>query len=162
MIRITSGKNPVVKEIRSLRSRRERYDRGLYFIEGARFVAEALNESGATGNAQAKGEMFSAGSVLGTGNKPDAGSMYGIMGNKPDAGSMPDIRYVVVSDSFAGGDGYETIIRPCLDRDIRVYSVADSLFESVSDTDNPQGVLAVLEKRIHEGCRAQGWHSGHP
>lgn len=144
MIRITSSKNPVVKEVRSLRSKSERYGRGLYFIEGARFVAEAVNESGKPGNAQDNGNMLSTGSVLGTGNKPDAGSMYGIMGNKPDAGSMPDIRYVVVSDSFAGGDGYETIIRPCLDRDIRVYSVADSLFESVSDTDNPQGVLAVL------------------
>jgi TrmH family RNA methyltransferase len=170
MIRITSSKNPVVKEVRSLRSKSERYGRGLYFIEGARFVAEAVNESGKPGNAQDNGNMLSTGSAPGTGNmlstgsapgtgnkrgkcymtditgsKPEAGSIADITENKPDAGSMAHIRYVVVSDSFAGGVGYETIIRPCLDRGIRVYSVTDSLFGSVSDTDNPQGVLAVLE-----------------
>jgi len=107
MIRLTSSQNPVVKEIRSLRNKSGRNERGLYFIEGARFVSEALNEYGA-------------------------------------AAVIRDIKYVAVSDSFVGSGGYESIVKPCLDRGIKVYSLTDSLFESVSDTMNPQGVLAVL------------------
>jgi TrmH family RNA methyltransferase len=50
MIRITSSKNPVVKEIRSLRNKSGRQEKGLFFIEGARFVEEALNELAVTGD----------------------------------------------------------------------------------------------------------------
>ena len=49
MIRLTSSKNPVVKEIRSLRNKSDRQEKGLYFIEGIRFVGEALNEHATSG-----------------------------------------------------------------------------------------------------------------
>lgn len=39
---ITSRNNPVVKQIRSLRQRQERERSGLYFVEGIRLVAEAV------------------------------------------------------------------------------------------------------------------------
>lgn len=107
MIRLTSSKNPVVKEIRSLRNKSDRQEKGLYFIEGIRFVGEAVNEHATSG-------------------------------------SMPDIRYLVVSESFASDAGSESFIEPCINRGIKVYCMTDSLFESVSDTKNPQGILAVL------------------
>lgn len=40
---ITSGQNPVVKEIRALKNRKDREERGLFFIEGIRIVEEALS-----------------------------------------------------------------------------------------------------------------------
>jgi TrmH family RNA methyltransferase len=39
---ISSRNNPAIKQIRSLRQRREREARGLYFIEGIRLVVEAV------------------------------------------------------------------------------------------------------------------------
>jgi TrmH family RNA methyltransferase len=67
-----------------------------------------------------------------------------ITGKSMPCSNKPDIRYIAVSDSFAKGAGFEIIIKPCINRGIRVYNLADSLFESVSDTVNPQGILAVL------------------
>lgn len=42
MIRLTGSRNLLIKEVRSLKNKDSREDKGLYFIEGARFVAEAL------------------------------------------------------------------------------------------------------------------------
>ncbi len=141
MIRITSSKNSVVKEIRSLRDKSGRNEKGLYFIEGARFVSEALNGLGTTGG---PGSVHGS-AVHGT-NGSTAPGMQDI--------SQPDIRYIAVSDSFVSGAGYERTVKPCLERGIKVYSLPDSLFESVSDTMNPQGILAVMgmKKKSLEGA----------
>jgi TrmH family RNA methyltransferase len=45
MIRLTGSSNPVIKEVRSLRNRSAREKKGIYFIEGSKFVAEALKEN---------------------------------------------------------------------------------------------------------------------
>ena len=42
MVRLTGSHNPIIKEIRSLKNRNDREEKGLYFIEGDRFVDEAL------------------------------------------------------------------------------------------------------------------------
>lgn len=42
MIDITSSRNPVIREVRSLKNRKDREEKGLFFIEGARIVEEAL------------------------------------------------------------------------------------------------------------------------
>lgn len=42
---ITSINNPVIKEIKSLKLKKNREEQGLFFIEGLRFVSEALMES---------------------------------------------------------------------------------------------------------------------
>lgn len=143
MIRLTSSQNPVVKEIRALRNKSGRNERGLYFIEGARFVAEALNEF----------VVAAERPYTDSGNMPVSTSV-----NSPASG-MPDIKYVAVSDSFVSGDGYESIVKPCLDRGVKVYSLTDRLFESVSDTMNPQGVLAVLgmkKERLEDAALRDG------
>ena len=105
MIRLTGSQNSIIKEIRSLRGRKAREDRGLYFIEGSRFVEEAVNE-------------YLKGTV--------------------------DVKYIVVSDSFANVSGMPTFIESFEDRGIKIYIVPDSLFGSISDTSSPQGIMAVM------------------
>lgn len=103
MDRITSGQNPVVKEVRALKNRKEREEKGLFFIEGLRIVDEALS-----------------------------------------AGAP--IKYAVLSGSFAAGAGLETAAR-LEAADVKTYVLPDSLFEALSETKTPQGLLAVLELR---------------
>jgi len=45
MILISSSQNSVIKEIKSLKSRKDREEKGLYYVEGLRIVEEALKES---------------------------------------------------------------------------------------------------------------------
>lgn len=45
MILITSSQNPVFKEIKSLKNRKDRVEKGLYYVEGLRIVNEALKEN---------------------------------------------------------------------------------------------------------------------
>lgn len=101
MIRLTGSQNPLIKEVRALRNKSGREEKGLYFIEGARFVAEALKEN-------------------------------------------IRIRYVVVSETFSSGSGSYELLKKLNDTEINCYVVPDSLFASISDTQTPQGILAVL------------------
>lgn len=101
MIRLTGSGNPVIKEVRSLKNRSAREKKGFFFIEGFRFVAEALKASA-------------------------------------------DILYVIISESFLAGYGNEDLTDIIGKYSIRCYEVPDHIFESISDTKNPQGILAVL------------------
>ncbi len=105
MIRLTGSQNPLIKEVRSLRNKSSRDEKGLYFIEGARFVEEVVKE-------YLKGAA--------------------------------DIKYIVVSDSFADTADKDALTDPCVKRGVKVYHIPDALFESISDTRNPQGILAVM------------------
>ena len=102
MTRLTAGSNPVIKEVRSLKNKSSREEKSLFFIEGARFVSEALNEN---------------------------------------AG----IRYIIFSETFLSGGTSPELLNVVKRRDIICYEVPDSLFGSISDTQNPQGIMAVLE-----------------
>jgi TrmH family RNA methyltransferase len=46
MIEITSINNPVVKEINALKTRKGRWTKGLYLVEGYKMITEAIRESG--------------------------------------------------------------------------------------------------------------------
>jgi len=41
---ITSAQNPIIKEVKSLKQKKYREEKKLFFIEGIRFVEEALKE----------------------------------------------------------------------------------------------------------------------
>lgn len=107
MIRVTGSGNPVIKEVRSLRNRSAREKKGIYFIEGSRFVAEALKDN-------------------------------------------TDILYIIMSETFLAEHGKKELTDLIEKSSIRCYEVPDSLFGSISDTRNPQGILAVLrmQKRM--------------
>lgn len=104
MIRLTGSTNPIVKEVRSLKNKSARTEKNLYFIEGARFTAEALKEN-------------------------------------------TDICYIVLSESFASDDGSAEMLEQISHGRFDCYLLPDGLFESISDTQNPQGILAVLRQK---------------
>lgn len=104
MIRLTGSGNPVIKEVRSLRNRSAREEKGIFSIEGSRFVAEALKENA-------------------------------------------DILYIVMSDAFLAGHGKDKLAGMIEKSSIKCYEVPESLFGSISDTQTPQGILAVLRMK---------------
>lgn len=104
MIRLTGNRNPIVKEVRSLKNKSARTEKNLYFIEGARFTSEALKEN-------------------------------------------TDICYIVLSETFASADGSSELLEQITHGRFDCYLLPDGLFESISDTQNPQGILAVLRQK---------------
>lgn len=116
MIRLTGSRNSIVKEVRSLKSKSARTEKKLYFIEGARFIAEALKEN-------------------------------------------IDICYIVVSETFASAGGSSELLEQINHGRFDCYLLTDGLFESISDTQNPQGILAVLsqeKKQLRDSSIADG------
>jgi len=111
---ITSRNNAAVKEIRGLKKRAARDSLGLAFVEGRRLVDDALSAHGLGSPAR-----------------------------------FP-VRTICFSESFVKGAGAgdsrnaALIARASVYGDIRLIEMPDQTFASVSDTLNPQGVLAVV------------------
>lgn len=61
MLEITSSRNPIIKEVRSLKNRKDREEKGLFFVEGVRIVEEALT-AGAAITYAVLAESFAQGS----------------------------------------------------------------------------------------------------
>ncbi len=101
MIRLTGSRNPLIKGVRALKSKSGRDEKGLFFIEGARFVAEALKE-------------------------------------------RVSILYAVLSETFSSGGGSEELLGKLNASAFDCYVIPDRIFASISDTQTPQGILAVL------------------
>lgn len=109
MLKITSSQNPLIKEIKSLKTKKVREEKGMFFIEGLKFVQEALKEN------------FGLESIL-------------------------------MSECFASSDkGAEllallrTKIGKC--EQVSCYLIPDRLFNELSDTDTPQGVLGMIQMK---------------
>lgn len=101
---ITSNKNPVIKEIKALFSRKYREESRLYFIEGIRFVEEALSEKA-------------------------------------------EIERILISERLPYNKGGEEIIAKVRSAGFNYYSLSEKLFKEISDTESPQGIMAVLKAR---------------
>lgn len=99
---ITSNQNPAVKEIKSLKNKKYREEKGQYFIEGIRFVEEALKEKAV-------------------------------------------INSIVVSENLNNVKGGEEILEKVKGLKVPVYTVRDKIFKDISDTENPQGIMAVVK-----------------
>ena len=100
---IQSNQNNTIKEIKALHLKKNRDAQGLYFIEGIRFVSDAI-DNGQT------------------------------------------IVKVIISDKLeslnGGGQLIERVTAACDDCSL----VPEKLFKEISDTQTPQGILAVLKK----------------
>ncbi|NJD02226.1 MAG: RNA methyltransferase [Ruminiclostridium sp.] len=107
MILISSNKNPVFKEIISLKNRRDREEKGLYYVEGLRIVEEALN-----GNA--------------------------------------DIAGIAISEEFAADSRNTGILSRIEVLKVKSYLFTSKLFKEITDTETPQGILAIMGIRKHE------------
>lgn len=101
MQNITSSQNPVLKELKALKQKKVREEKQLFFIEGIRFVEEALKESA-------------------------------------------DIDKIFLSDKLTQIKGGNEILERMQKGNYSMYSLPDRLFKEISDTENPQGILATV------------------
>ena len=99
---ITSSQNSLIKELRLLKSKKYRDESGLFFIEGDKFVDEALTDA------------------------------------------HEQIRDILISESYLR-DKAKLLEFQKEKFNIRVLS--DRLFNEVSDTQNSQGIIAVVKKK---------------
>ncbi|HEX2924853.1 MAG TPA: 23S rRNA (guanosine(2251)-2'-O)-methyltransferase RlmB [Ruminiclostridium sp.] len=104
---IQSSQNSTIKEIKALHLKKNRDAQGVYFVEGIRFVSDAID------NGQA-------------------------------------VSKVIVSEKLeslnGGSELLEKVKSVCTD----ISLVPDKLFREVSDTQTPQGILAVLKKNEYD------------
>ncbi len=101
---ITSGQNNTIKEIKALHQKKYRDAQQLYFIEGIRFVGDALE------NGQ-------------------------------------NIIKAVISDRLESLNGGSALLSKLSMVCGQIFCVPEKLFKEISDTQSPQGVLAVLTKQ---------------
>jgi TrmH family RNA methyltransferase len=102
--KITSSQNPLIKEIKSFRSRKNRSKKGLFIIEGSKLFFEALNEE-------------------------------------------EKIASIFMSEQFLSTGESKEILARAAARSIKTYALPDRLFKAISDTESPQGILAIIKAR---------------
>lgn len=99
---ITSSSNTIIKEIKSLHRKKDRWTKKSFFVEGIRAVEE---------------------SIL----------------------SNAKISYIVYSDMLFHTKGGEELLNKIHTGTYKINYISDKLFNEVSDTEKPQGILAVVE-----------------
>lgn len=104
---IISNQNPLIKELKLLKERKYREEKKLYFIEGLRFVEEAIKESA-------------------------------------------EIVKIYISEKFEETKGGKEILFKINDMQYDTIFLTDKLFREVSDTENPQGILATIKVKTFE------------
>jgi RNA methyltransferase, TrmH family len=109
MIAITSNQNPLIKEVKMLKERKHREDKKLYFIEGIRFVDEAIKEN-------------------------------------------TEIVKVFVSQKLEEINGGKEFLLKIEALNVESYLLTEKLFKEIADTENPQGVLALIRIKT---CRIE-------
>lgn len=105
MIEITSLKNPIIKEIKGLYRKKDRWESRLFLMEGIKIIEEAISN-----NINLKYIIF----------------------NKKLLSMVDGQNFYSKNTSFSS-----------------FINVPDNVFKEISDTDNPQGVLAVGEFKLN-------------
>lgn len=104
MLEISSSQNPLIKEIKGLNRKKNRWKNRLFLIEGIKIIEEAIiNEI--------------------------------------------KIKHILFSNSFFDSEEGSIFYEEIKNRD-NIAKVSDSLFNSISDTENPQGIMAICEFNI--------------
>lgn len=70
-----------------------------------------------------------------------------------------DICYFVLSETFAAASGSEELLKQISHSPFICYVVADGVFDAISDTQNPQGIMAVLKqekKQLKDAVISEG------
>lgn len=101
---IQSSQNSTIKEIKALHLKKNRDAEGTYFVEGIRFVNEAIDNE-------------------------------------------QNIIKIIISDKLENLNGGKEIIKKAESVCNECFLVNEKLFKEISDTQTPQGILAVLKKR---------------
>lgn len=106
MIQITSMKNPMIKEIKSLYRKKERMKSKSFIIEGIKIIEEAIDHS------------------------------------------YP-IKNIIYTDKLMDTKGGPEFYQTIRDREELIY-VGNNIFKEISDTENPQGVLAIAKFQFED------------
>lgn len=106
MLEVSSNKNPMIKEVRSLYKKKNRWANKLFIIEGIKIIEEAII-------------------------------------------NQIEIKYILFSSSFIDSQEGKNFYYKIQDK-AHIVKVKDSLFKSLSDTENPQGVMAVCQFNIRD------------
>lgn len=106
MMEISSSKNPVIKEIKSLYRKKDRWNNNLYVIEGTKLINEAINN--------------------------------GI-----------DIKYIIYTEKFLNTEEGKRFYY-LLNKLGNLINVPEILFKEICDTENSQGILAVVSFNLNE------------
>ncbi len=101
---IQSSQNSTIKEIKALHLKKNRDAEGLYFVEGIRFVNDAIDNE-------------------------------------------QNIIKVIISDKLESLNGGKELINKVQSVCNECFLVNEKLFKEISDTQTPQGILAVLKKK---------------
>ncbi len=104
MLEISSTKNPLIKNIKSLYNRKGRWSNQLFIIEGIKIIEEAICND-------------------------------------------IDIEYILFTDKLLYTEDGEVFLQSIKDR-YKVAHINESLFNEISDTENPQGIIAVAKFNI--------------
>ncbi|HHW48412.1 MAG TPA: 23S rRNA (guanosine(2251)-2'-O)-methyltransferase RlmB [Clostridiaceae bacterium] len=104
---ISSSKNPLIKEVKSLKKRKCREDKNLFFVEGIKITEEALKENA-------------------------------------------EIVRVLVSEEFVSKENSAPLMRAIESRGYKCFILPEKLFKEISDTETPQGIMAVVRAK-HSG-----------
>ncbi len=98
---ITSSSNKLIKEIKLLHKKKDRWKKKSFFIEGIKSVEQCIKSGG-------------------------------------------KIKYIVYSSELLNRD-IESFLSNAIDQNYNIYKLSEDIFKEISDTDNPQGILAVVE-----------------
>lgn len=101
---IQSNQNNTIKDIKALHLKKNRDSQGIYFVEGIRFVNDAIDNN-------------------------------------------QRILKMIFSDKLESLNGGKALVERASAVCSDLYLVPEKLFKEISDTQSPQGVLAILEKR---------------
>jgi TrmH family RNA methyltransferase len=104
---VSSSKNPVIKEVRSLKNRKSREEKKLFFVEGIKIIEEALKENA-------------------------------------------EIVRVLVSEEFVSREDSVPLMQIIESRGCKCFIIPGKLFKEISDTETPQGIMAVVRTK-HSG-----------
>ena len=102
---ITSSSNTIIKEIKSLHRKKDRWAKNSFFVEGIRGVEDCIKS--------------------------------GIR-----------VEYLVYSDMLLSTNGGQQLLEEISYKDYKIYYISDKLFKEVSDTEKPQGILAVVKLHL--------------
>lgn len=103
---IKSSSNKIIKEVKSLDNKKNRFKKGLFIIEGIRIIEDAIK-------------------------------------------SHENIKYILYSDKlFDVKNGKELF--NYVGNEYETYKIDHNLFKDISDTENTQGIIAVLSMKNHE------------
>lgn len=126
---ISSSNNSLIKEVKSLKTKKNRQSKELFFVEGVRIIEEALMSS-----AHIKSIFIST-------ETTDVENDIRDRNYARDGKGLRIEEYIkkIKNDRIAA------ILSTADYHGCEIYAIPESLFKDISDTETPQGILAIIK-----------------